>query len=51
MNQFGPLGPAFRGRDDIRTRIMNPFSLLHRLHHPSYVVPSTWFLVEQKEHL
>ncbi|CAJ1966288.1 unnamed protein product [Cylindrotheca closterium] len=51
MNQFGPLGPAFRGRDEIRTRIMNPFSLLHRLHHPSYALASTWFLVEQKEHI
>jgi hypothetical protein len=51
MNHFGPLGPNFRGRDDIRTRIMNPFSLLHRLHHPSYVIPTTWFLLQQKEHM
>lgn len=51
MNRFGPLGPAFRGRDDIQTRIMNPFSLLHRLHHPSFAISTTWFLVEQKEHL
>ena len=30
----------------------NPFSLLHRLHHPAYVIPTTWFLVEQqKEHV
>jgi hypothetical protein len=51
MNHFGPLGPSFRGRDEIRTRIMNPFSLLHRLHHPSYEIPTTWFLVQQKEHM
>jgi hypothetical protein len=51
MNHFGPLGPAYRGRDEIRTRTMNPFSLLHRLHHPSYCIPTTWFLVEQKEHV
>ena len=51
MNQFGPLGPAFRGRDEIRTVLMNPFSLLQRLHHPSYVIPTTWFSDEQKEHV
>lgn len=27
LNQFGPLGPAFRGRDSVTTQIMTPFSL------------------------
>jgi hypothetical protein len=51
LNRFGPLGPAFRGRDRVQSNVMDPGFLVHRLQHPSYVIPSTWFLVEQKQHI
>lgn len=51
FNRFGPLGPSFRGRDRVHSRSMRIDFLLHRLEHPSYVIPSTWFLVEQKQHI
>lgn len=31
LDDFGPLGPAFRGRDRVRTVVMNPGSLLRHL--------------------
>lgn len=50
MTRFGPLGPAFRGRDEVRTVLMPLLKLLHRLHHPHFVVPTTWFQLSQSEH-
>jgi hypothetical protein len=51
LNHFGPLGPDFRGRDRVQSNVMDPGFLVYRLQHPSFVIPSTWFLVEQKQHL
>ena len=51
FHHFGPLGPAFRGRDRVQTNLMDPGFLVRRLQHPEYVIPSTWFLVAQKKHI
>jgi hypothetical protein len=51
LSSLGCLGPVFRGRDSVRMHVMNPAVLLHRLQHPSYVIPSTWFLMEQQHHV
>jgi hypothetical protein len=49
LSSLGCLGPVFRGRDSVRMHVMSPAVLLHRLQHPSYAAPSTWFLVEQQQ--
>jgi hypothetical protein len=49
LHHFGPLG-AYRGRDRVRSITMDPGSVVHRLHHPSFCIPPTWFLLEQGRH-
>ena len=45
FNHFGPLGPSFRGRDEVRTRRMEPELLVFKIHDKlqgSYLPDDTW---------
>ncbi len=49
VDLFGSLGP-FRGRDVVRSTIMEPRVLLDHLNHPAFGLPPTWILLEEGRH-
>lgn len=49
-NQFGPLGPAFRGRDRVQTHSISPGLLVNRLHNPCFGHSPTWLLLAEGRH-
>lgn len=50
VNAFGTLGP-FRGRDNVRSTVMEPNLLLEHLEHPSFAISPTWLLLVEGHHV
>lgn len=49
VDLFGTLGP-FRGRDHVRSTVMEPQLLLEHLQHPSFSFSPTWVFLEEGRH-
>jgi hypothetical protein len=49
-HQFGPLGPAFRGRDLLEVFKMEPSMMVDRLESPQFSISPTWQLLEEGRH-
>jgi hypothetical protein len=50
-NSFGPLGPAFRGRDHVQSVRMSPGPLAVLLSNPSFAMAPSWLMLEEGRHV
>ena len=50
-HSFGPLGPAFRGRDHVQSTRMSPGPLVALLSNPRFAMAPTWLMLEERRHV
>ena len=51
LRRFAPLGPTFRGRDDVRILTMEPKLLCHRLLEVAYFTPNVAVVSDEDDAL